>query len=279
MPHVVRTWVFAEPSSASTPSAGAAGLRIVRVRHERWLPGESIRLRRRHNYVVIIVLGGRGHFESAAGGTDLTAGSVVTLVPDVAHVLTSGISDDFTFLRLIVEGVNPADIFIDHLGAASGAWRTADPDGVLACARQIEVEARSGAVGGGIIVAHLLAVCFLRLRREVDASRIVRGVAGRARDLIARTPHDPPGLATLASACGVSAEHLCRRFAAEFGEAPSHYARRLRQREAEDLLADGGLSVAAVANRLGFAEVSAFSKAFRRWTGRSPRQWRGQRDD
>lgn len=47
-----------------------------------------------------------------------------------------------------------------------------------------------------------------------------------------------------------------------------------RRRIAEQHLADPGLSVAEVALLLGYSEQSAFTRAFGRWTGRSPREYR-----
>lgn len=49
---------------------------------------------------------------------------------------------------------------------------------------------------------------------------------------------------------------------------------RLREAEARRLLAEGRLSVEAIALRLGFAESAVFVRAFRRWTGQSPARWR-----
>jgi len=37
-------------------------------------------------------------------------------------------------------------------------------------------------------------------------------------------------------------------------------------------------SVEAVATRLGFSEAASFSRAFKRWTGMSPRQFRARGD-
>ena len=44
-----------------------------------------------------------------------------------------------------------------------------------------------------------------------------------------------------------------------------------RQQLAEQYLKDSTLSVSEIAYLLGFAEVSSFSRAFKRWTGRAPR--------
>ncbi|PWR19287.1 AraC family transcriptional regulator [Zavarzinia aquatilis] len=49
---------------------------------------------------------------------------------------------------------------------------------------------------------------------------------------------------------------------------------RLRQGEAQRLLAAGTLTVEAIALRLGYAEAAVFVRAFRRWTGQSPARWR-----
>ena len=46
---------------------------------------------------------------------------------------------------------------------------------------------------------------------------------------------------------------------------------------AERLLAEGALSIKQVADELGFASVSTFHRAFRRWTGSTPATWQGTR--
>jgi AraC-like DNA-binding protein len=48
----------------------------------------------------------------------------------------------------------------------------------------------------------------------------------------------------------------------------------LRRDMASRYLAESRVSVAEVAFLLGFAEVSNFHRAFKRWTGRTPAEWR-----
>lgn len=99
------------------------------------------------------------------------------------------------------------------------------------------------------------------LRRDVR--RAVLRLAREAR----------PDLPGVAAALGLSERTLHRRLA---GRGVSF--RRLRDetllRAAEDYLADLGLRLADVALLLGYSEQSAFNRAFRRWTGRTPGAYR-----
>jgi len=49
-----------------------------------------------------------------------------------------------------------------------------------------------------------------------------------------------------------------------------------RRQLAEQYLKDSTLVVSEIAYLLGFAEVSSFSRAFRRWTGHAPRAARSE---
>lgn len=49
---------------------------------------------------------------------------------------------------------------------------------------------------------------------------------------------------------------------------------RARLEAAQRLLADPALTLAEIAFRVGFADLATFSRAFKRWTGKPPGQWR-----
>ncbi|MCA9704651.1 MAG: helix-turn-helix transcriptional regulator, partial [Myxococcales bacterium] len=83
-------------------------------------------------------------------------------------------------------------------------------------------------------------------------------------------------LGAVAKALAVSERTLRRRLAEE-GTSFSELRQRELQRRAEGLLAQGQLSPAEIAFCLGFSEMSAFNRAFRRWTGCSPGAWRQAR--
>lgn len=70
-----------------------------------------------------------------------------------------------------------------------------------------------------------------------------------------------------------------RTLQTQLGDAGVHFSdilERQRMETAKSCLAQAGLSLDDVAARLGYAEQSSFGRAFKRWTGLSPKQFRQQ---
>jgi AraC-like DNA-binding protein len=82
----------------------------------------------------------------------------------------------------------------------------------------------------------------------------------------------------LAAACALSRTAFAVRFRAAAGIAPLAYLARWRMRLAERALRDGHEGVAAVAHAVGYSSESAFTHAFKRLVGTSPRQYRNAAD-
>lgn len=82
-----------------------------------------------------------------------------------------------------------------------------------------------------------------------------------------------PSLATVASAVGLSPRTLQRRLAAE---GTSVYAQvdDLRRAMALATLRDRGVPIDEIAFLLGYGEPSTFYRSFRRWTGKTPEEYR-----
>ena len=77
----------------------------------------------------------------------------------------------------------------------------------------------------------------------------------------------------LARLCGRSRSGFSAHFSQTFGVGPMTYLQRWRMAVARDELAKGTHSVTEIAFRLGFRSSSAFSTAFNRAVGCSPRRW------
>ena len=84
-----------------------------------------------------------------------------------------------------------------------------------------------------------------------------------------------PGLDTgrVAQLCGVSKRTLVRRLS-ELGTSLKAELDQLRMARAKALLREGKQSVAQVGLNLGYSDASVFSRAFKRWTGQTPRAFR-----
>jgi AraC family transcriptional regulator len=81
-------------------------------------------------------------------------------------------------------------------------------------------------------------------------------------------------LRMLAGLTRLSEHHFCRAFKQSFGIPPHQYHVQRRIERAKLLLADRANSVTDVALILGYSQTSAFSIAFRKTIGRTPREFR-----
>ncbi len=83
-----------------------------------------------------------------------------------------------------------------------------------------------------------------------------------------------PDVATLAAAAGLSVSHFIRTFRQMTGTTPHQHVMARRQQRAMALLVEPDLSVAAVADRLGFSSPAHFIATFRRRFGVTPGGYR-----
>ncbi|SPF76127.1 HTH-type transcriptional regulator CdhR [Aliiroseovarius pelagivivens] len=81
----------------------------------------------------------------------------------------------------------------------------------------------------------------------------------------------PLSLPELARRAGCRQRDLEQRFRKLFGASPQKVYRRLRLDASKRMLQEGGLAVAEVALRSGYADASAFARAFREEYGAPPR--------
>ncbi|MEM1012908.1 MAG: AraC family transcriptional regulator [Planctomycetota bacterium] len=79
-----------------------------------------------------------------------------------------------------------------------------------------------------------------------------------------------------AATCGLSHEAFCRAFKRATGTTFVAWQQQMRVRSAMRLLRETDKAVTAVASASGFDNLSHFNRLFKRYTGRTPRQYRGE---
>ncbi|MFF0529926.1 helix-turn-helix domain-containing protein [Nocardia amikacinitolerans] len=101
------------------------------------------------------------------------------------------------------------------------------------------------------------------------------GVAGSVRDELIRDPAAIPDLPRVAAALFLSSRTLSRRLNAE-GTSFRALVDEVRRARSEQLLGHTRLTTEQVASRLGYAESASFIRAFRRWNGCPPQEFRSR---
>ena len=116
-------------------------------------------------------------------------------------------------------------------------------------------------------------------RTPLDAllpSRVISGVGQQVASWLAvqlRQNGELPSMQKAAAAHGLSTHTLRRRLHAH-GSDYLQLRNQVRRDQAIKLLNTTEHSVECIANKLGFSEASAFVRAFRAWTGLTPRRYR-----
>lgn len=135
--------------------------------------------------------------------------------------------------------------------------------------------------GREMVLERLLEVMLVEcLRwRGIDGEALPAGLLAGMRDpalaRVLRTMHADVRagwtVAELARRAGMSRSAFAARFGEILGCAPIEYLARWRIALAQDALSRGGKSLDRLAQEIGYESASAFSTAFRRRVGRSPR--------
>jgi AraC-like DNA-binding protein len=123
----------------------------------------------------------------------------------------------------------------------------------------------------------LFTVLRSHAERALERVDVGLGPADQVRRyLLGRPPARIPDIATAARDLGLSARSLRRRLA-EDATSYRSLVQAMLEASAGHLLRDPRRSIQETASALGFSNVGAFHRAFRRWTGMTPTQYRERR--
>jgi AraC-like DNA-binding protein len=168
--------------------------------------------------------------------------------------------------------------------------RTSD-DGLLEQLVKLALaESVAPSAGGEAVLARLSELLFVEIvRRYLTTLPPGQGgwLAGLRDDGIGRVLgklHDRPAhawsLDELAREAGMSRSVLAERFAHFVGVPPMQYLTQWRMQLAASLLGGTSLGLAEIAEKVGYGSEAALSRAYKRWVGMAPADWRrGKRSE
>ena len=157
--------------------------------------------------------------------------------------------------------------------------------GTVAALIQLAVaESAARRPGSESMLARLSELFFIEVVRHHLAtlpSDTTGWLAGLRDDAIGRTlsllhdrPAHPWSLDDLAKEAGLSRSVLAERFNHFVGTPPMHYLAQWRMQLAASLLSGTNVTIAEVAERVGYGSEAALSRAFKRLVGLAPSAWR-----
>lgn len=191
--------------------------------------------------------------ETLAAGIVLTLGRLATRPPTSAavtfrHAAPASIAEHMRLLGPVVRFDQPENAVVYPTSALATGMLSADPA--------------------------LLEVFEADARRRLDQLKSHGAVSGRVQSLVgARLKGEVPSLAAIASELAMS-ERSIQRSLSEESTSYREIVDEVRKGLALSHLSRPDATAADVAFLLGFSEPSAFTRAFRRWTGSPPSQFR-----
>jgi len=160
-----------------------------------------------------------------------------------------------------------------HLSQAdAAAWS----EGIL---HFMLLEANDTQPGGALMVSRLIDLVVIRILRtwvqQGAAAGWLKALSdprvARALKAIHEAPGQPSSIAALAAIAGMSRSNFCERFNALVGRPPLRYQNEWRLALAKTMLLQGRHRVGEVGFAVGYESEAAFSRAYKAFFGRAPR--------
>jgi AraC-like DNA-binding protein len=82
--------------------------------------------------------------------------------------------------------------------------------------------------------------------------------------------HEDINIADVVDHLNVSEAYLYKLFESEMGQSPNNFLQTLRLEKASDLLLNSSFSITDIAFASGFSSSQYFTKAFKKYTGKTP---------
>lgn len=178
----------------------------------------------------------------------------------------------------------PFNPLLNALPRVVRAKSSGEGDPTLQLIRLALDESKSGRAGGETVLARLSELMFVQaLRRYIDeqppgAAGWLSGLrdphVGAALSLIHGRPGEDWTLEGLAREVGLSRSALAERFSHYVHEPPMRYLARWRMQLALRALESPRTSIAEAAARVGYQSEAAFNRAFKKYLGLPPGEWR-----
>ena len=228
----------------------------------------------RPSYGLAIYTSGKNHYEFEGGSSLAASAGDIVFLPKSSNYVVSDVTDgecyainfDITqqesFQPFIIHTRNPKD-FLLAFERAEHDWRHRKPGFQMRCKASLYH-----------ILGQMQKEYYLDYSPRDKNDMIAPAVAY----IHENYTHKAFSITALADMCHISPEYFRRIFQKNYGTSPVKYINDLRISHAKELLRSQEYSISDTAFLSGFADLSHFSREFKKATGLSPKDFvRGSR--
>lgn len=231
------------------------------------------------SYCAVYILRGTGVYADPEGGEmRVSAGDMIHRLPGLPHWTVPDADGQWLeFFVLMPKGVFESLEGIGMFQDGRRVWRPGLDEGLLerliSIRRTLRVEGMERRLDATLQMLSFLVEAWRR-----DRSSLQIPASGppldRACDILREDFASPCDIPSLAQRLNVGYELFRKRFKEGMGVSPYAYRARARIDKARELLVNSDLSLSQIASELGFADVYAFAKQFRKAAGIPPARFR-----
>ncbi len=230
-------------------------------------------------FQVLLITEGAGEFESASGGRHrIVPGHAFLLFPGEWHRYRPSPQTGWREFWVGFDGRYAHELMRRSFRTESPMFPVAQPDEVRELVGSITELMQTGTAGYQQIMAARTVEILARIRippPATDGGGIEQKIHIARMALLenAAADHD---LEALAQRLGMSYSSFRSCFRKHTGSSPRQYQLQIRTNRAKALLAQTDLSVAKIAEQVGFSSLYYFSRYFKEKTGVSPTTYRAR---
>ena len=232
------------------------------------------------SYLLFYTVSGKGFVEQAGFRVALPAGQALLLdcrIPQQYGTAPGADGWDHYWMHIDGSGVRAACAMMK----AAAPLPVIDMNGIALSASfdavfsWTDADSAEAMIEQGLMIHRILArMLQLQLSAGKGRSQGNRTLIRSAADYIRAHSAAPLSIDDITQQTNMSKSSLMRQFRIYMGTTPYNYLLSCRITEAKELLSLTDLSVAEIAERVGFGDESSFSSRFSAMTGSSPLQYR-----
>lgn len=236
----------------------------------------------RKNYVIHYILKGKGVFSSANHeAVQLKAGDIFILPKGVPCFYQADGKEPWTYFWIGLSGLKIATMLSGSILSSKHYLRQVEDSNFCKSLNKLfEVVHNPNVLTNDLLTESLIYQTFYYLDTEYPVKRKKQHIANSEQLKIAsKYLHDnyddhSCSIASLCNKLDVSRSYLYNLFKNGFNTSPQKFLIKIRMEEAKNRLKDSPSSIRQIAEAVGYIDEFTFSKAFKKYSGFSPKIFR-----